>query len=330
MHKSLENICDHLDGIAEKVEAWDTGEGRVSKTQTWHTVAISPQQMAHLPRHMSAAIREANIDDISESDDEALAHAEQALIGITKEIIPNISSNIWQGAIAYISTLNYCAMIVGPIHGWSIVKTGTLPGPLARKLSNIERDLSRIAPEKLDLEGKIKAIIEAYEAADALPTTLQELKATQSEVRLASSTASELLGNLKRDVDDGQNALNELQSASEEGTTIKSQIEEAYQMATTKGLAASFEARAGKLNSSVYLWVAGLALALIVALMVGYKSEDEQRPEHMRLSNAFMAVGLTLMLLSLVLFALGCWTLAAGFDKLAPAIESTINANPGA
>ena len=242
MYKSLEDICDQLDGIAEKVEAWDTSDGRLSATQTWHTPAISPQHMAHLPRYMAAAIREANIDDISEVDDDALAYVELALTGLEKEILPNLPGSPSPGAIAYLGTLNYCALILGPIHGWSAVKPGTLPGPLTRKLANIDRELARITPDKLDLEGKISAIVEAYEAAEVLPTTLQELKATQGEVRQASSAASELLGNLKRDVDEGESALRQLQDASEEGTSIKSQIEEAYQMATTKGLAASFEA----------------------------------------------------------------------------------------
>lgn len=270
MHKSLEDICNQLDGIAEKVEAWDTSDGRLSQNVAWHTPAISPQQMAHLPRYMASAIREAKVDDITESDDEALAYVELALTGLAKEVLPNISSSPSQGAVAYIGTLNYCSMILGPIHGWSAVKQGTLPSPLVRKLANIDRELARITPDKLDLEGKIAAIVEAYEAAEVLPTTLQELKATQVEVRLASSTASELLGNLKRDVDYGKSALSDLHEASEEGTAIKSQIEEAYQMATTKGLAASFESRAQTLNSSVYIWVGGLSLALFVAMLVGY------------------------------------------------------------
>lgn len=270
MHKALEDICDQLDRIAEGIEAWDTSDNRLSVTQSWHTPAVSPQQMAHLPRYMSAAIREADIEDITKPEDEALALVETALTGLVKEILPNISGSPSPGAIAYIGTLNYCTMILGPIHGWSTVKKGTLPSPLTRKLASIDRDLARITPHKLDLEGKIAAIIEAHEAAETLPTTLQELKDTQGEVRSASSTASELLGNLKRDVDDGRFLLSQLQDVSEEGTSIKSQIEEAYQMATTKGLAASFDARAKKLNSSVYIWVAGLAIALLVAMLVGY------------------------------------------------------------
>jgi len=44
---------------------------------------------------------------------------------------------------------------------------------------------------------------------------------------------------------------------------------EAYRVTTTIGLAASFDQRANRLNKSVYLWMAGLALSLLVLLIVG-------------------------------------------------------------
>ncbi len=91
---------------------------------------------------------------------------------------------------------------------------------------------------------------------------------------------------------------------------------------------------ASEVRLAMTLWVLGIVAAALV-WVAGFfstrlvdKSEDEKRPEYLRLSNAFMAIGLGLMLLSLVLFALGCWTLAAGFDKLALPIGSAITTKP--
>jgi len=144
-----------------------------------------------------------------------------------------------------------------------------LPTNLARRLQKAERDLSRITPEQLELEKKIDEIIEAHDAAQALPTTMQELKDTQSEIRSISGSASEYLGKIEEDRKKSLEAVDELKKNSEEGNNYLSRLSAAYSAATTQGLAAAFEERARKLNSSVVIWVICLALGLGVLMIVG-------------------------------------------------------------
>ena len=89
---------------------------------------------------------------------------------------------------------------------------------------------------------------------------------------------------------------------------------------TQRGLAA-------EVRWAMILWVVGIVSAALV-WVAGFlsarfvdKSVDEKRPDHLRFSNAFMSIGLGLILLSLLLFALGCWSLAGSFSTLAPSTE---------
>ena len=279
MHQMLEEICVKLDELADALEAisWDSVDTRLTKNVSWNAPAISPQQIFQLTRNISSGVRQANIEELSQADLNAVPQVMSALVGIEKEMLPNLAGSPLPGVLGYLATLNYCVMVLGPLHGWSTIQPGALPSALARKLNTTERELARIAPEKLQLQEKIQSIVEAYTAAEALPTTHQELKATLAEVRLASSTASELVGTLKRDADAGEKALSDLVAAAEEGSAVKAQIEEAFQMATTKGLAASFEARANNLNFSLYIWVVGLAVALSIAMVIGYHRLDAMK-----------------------------------------------------
>jgi hypothetical protein len=54
-----------------------------------------------------------------------------------------------------------------------------------------------------------------------------------------------------------------------EADKLVAQCEEAYKITTTKGLAAAFDQRAGKLNNSMWIWVSGLLIALIIGALIG-------------------------------------------------------------
>lgn len=85
---------------------------------------------------------------------------------------------------------------------------------------------------------------------------------------------------------------------------------------------------ASEVRLAMVLWVSGIVAAALVwvagflSVRLVDKSEDEKRPDFLRTSNLFMGIGLVLILLSLVLFAVGCWSLAGSFDKLPPVSDS--------
>ncbi|TJW16683.1 MAG: hypothetical protein E5W82_05275 [Mesorhizobium sp.] len=269
MHDKLTGICATLDEISVKMEEANNTDTRLSQSQNWHSPPITPRQLAALPRYMAEIIRGANVDEVSEADQGALTSAQSALSALLTDTLPNLYSQPQPGAAAYLATISYAQMLLGPVHGWVAVPTSALPSALARKLNKAERDLAAIVPDQTDLENKTRNILEAHDAAEALPTTLQELKATLNEVRQASASSSQFVGKIEENDTRARSAVETLQAARDEGQKLVSQVSEQYRIATTVGLAAAFDTRAAKLNGSLYLWVGGLTAALLSLMVVG-------------------------------------------------------------
>lgn len=269
MHKTVAEICDQLDAMSTRLVTIANADQRFS-VANWNHPTLTPRQLSTLPAYLAEMTRSANVEEITDSSEKALQDALQASIGLNNELVPNLVGNPAGGAAGYLNTLSYISIILGSVHGWATVGPSSLPHHLARKLNKTQRDLDAILPATLEIEKKISTIIEATDAAEALPTTLQELKATQAEVRKISSTASEFLGKIEQDESRSKVASSQLEKYAAEGSVLVDKVSDAYSITTTVGLAASFEARATNLNNSLYLWVAGLAIALIGIMIVGY------------------------------------------------------------
>lgn len=168
-----------------------------------------------------------------------------------------------------LTTLSYVSMIVEPLYSWSALDQKKMPSPMARRLANIEREISAIIPDKVELEQRVATILEAEEAANNLPTTLQELKAANSHLRTITSSASALFGKIEEDQKKAAGLTTKLHAAAEEGAKLVTQAGEAHRITTSIGLAAAFDDRAEKLNRSLTLWVSALAAALLLGMGVG-------------------------------------------------------------
>lgn len=270
MHETVVVLCEKLDEVAAKLASFGNAEQRYSQTQGWNNPAISPAQLAELPSRVATTLRQASISSVSGADEKALDDAVDALAGLISDVIPNLPGNPQAALPPILTTISYVSMIVEPLYSWSAVDSKRLPSPLARRLANIERDLSAIIPDKEELEQKVATILEAEEAATGLPTTVQELKAANTHLRTITSNASALFGKIEEEQKSAAAHTVKLRAAAEEGAKLVTQAGEAYRITTSIGLAAAFDDRAGKLNRSLAQWVYGLAGTLLLAMGVGF------------------------------------------------------------
>jgi len=269
MHQALNEVCEKLEALTATMLSRSSDERRATELWAWHLPALSPVQLAAWPTDIAKAVRENGPGELSDDEIKQLKVVLSCIEGIEIHISPNIYSNPNQGIIAYTSSLSYITSVLTPLCGWVNIGSSALPANLARRLQKAERDLSRITPEQLELEKKITEIVDAHDAAQALPTTVQELKDTQSEIRTISGAASEYLGKIEEDRKKSLAAVEELKKASEEGNSYLGRLSAAYSAATTQGLAAAFEDRARKLNISVIIWAVCLAIGLVILMIVG-------------------------------------------------------------
>jgi len=166
---------------------------------------------------------------------------------------------------------------------WEDLKDQNLvPKDLARRLRAVESKLKDYEPRTVALKEQISAIEAAREAADQLPTDMEELKAKKEELRLLAVEADEInqvMGAARTRAEDAWGRIEKFESDS------KTSIDEAHQAAkdmiarseqalrgsTSAGLANAFEHRRKTLALNGLCWTAGLVIALGCALAVGWE-----------------------------------------------------------
>ncbi len=267
MHSSISAVSQLLNKIADAVEKM--GETLMSEQQGWNHMPLAPSHICVLYRDLDDKITTEAPDELSEYDAETFADVEVILTGLDKLVLPNMPGNIG-AAMPPLKDgiLTVMALLAGYL-GWQNPDKGRLPSSLARKVISLTRQVDQLIPDKQLLEKQIAEIRDGYAAAEALPTTLTELKQTQAEIRAISQTSTEKLALIREVEKAADEALQKLKNQASESDILLNQASEAYRVTTTIGLAAAFDDRAQKLNSSVYYWVWMLAGSLLLLLGIG-------------------------------------------------------------
>ena len=179
-------------------------------------------------------------------------------------------SNGGQAIPAYVSTIMLIRASVLPGIGWQvIVDQKALPATLARRVRAVQAELDQLAPNLGQLSKQIDDIQSAHKVADSLPIDLQALSEAREKVSKLTVEAAVIEEKLRKAWDDSEGYLGWIKKNNEEARKLIALCEAAYQITTTKGLAGAFDQRAGKLEWSMWTWVAGLVIALGIGSLIG-------------------------------------------------------------
>lgn len=270
MHKTVAEICLTLDGIAERLFELNSETDYLTTSRAWYMPSVNPASLSQVAADFSKNLKMSNILEVNDSEETLLSEALSSLQELRNSTIDRLYSDPERAVSGYLHTLNYVSLILQPIVGWTAIQKENLPSALVRKIQNAERLVDKLTPDKIELTTKIANILDATAAAEALPTTLQELKDTLKEVRNASASSSEHLGIITENRKKSEGSYAAITGIENDTNQLAQQVSEAYRIATTTGLAAAFDNRALKLGRSVYVWVAGLTIALGLLALVGY------------------------------------------------------------
>lgn len=162
-----------------------------------------------------------------------------------------------------------------------------LPKNLARNLRSTKSRLDRFDIESQDIHAKIKTINDAHEAAESLPTDLEDLRDAKQELNALLKMAKKEFEQTKKEIiqikedsailkseikatnDECNVSTNEINNLKISADALVAQCDDALQITTTQGLAAGFDQKANQLKSSIWVWIAGLLVALISAYLIG-------------------------------------------------------------
>ncbi|WP_313654819.1 hypothetical protein [Pantoea sp.] len=220
-----------------------------------------------------------------------------SIIEKTKDHVSSITSGNVTAAVAslnsYLLSMFFVSDSLNRLFSFEVLSNRELlPKRIINRLSFYEGKLNEIGGKTGDIDSKISTIIEAYDAAETLPTTLQSLRDTNSEIETlkiqsqvcnetvvknlqASSVAKEevekLATNLKELSDNMMESIDDyMKNYQLAAQNYIDKCEEAFRTTTSKGLAGAFQDKAEKLNRSIQCWVLGLVAALIAGACVGY------------------------------------------------------------
>jgi hypothetical protein len=267
MHEKIAEASKALEKIADSVE--DLGTTILSQQIGWNGLPLAPTHLATLCRELAYQLDKDAADELPEEYDALFADVNAVLAGIEANILPNMRGNLQAGLPTLKDGILFVSALLSGYFGWSLIDKNKMPSALARKLIGLNRQVDQLIPDKDLLEKQIADIRDGYAAAEALPTTLTELKQTQSEVRSISSTSSEKLALIREAEKTAADLVEKLRGQAAESEALLKQASEAYRVTTTIGLAAAFDDRAQKLNVSVYQWVTMLAVSLILIIGIG-------------------------------------------------------------
>jgi hypothetical protein len=166
----------------------------------------------------------------------------------------------------------------GPVKlDWESVEDKSLfPKDIARRLRDVTTRLAALEPRSEEIGRKISDIEAAHETAEQLPEDLAELAAKRDEVSNIVSDVEKMLAHARKISasidslsDESSDARQRIAESEDKAAKLIDRSEQALRGSTGVGLANAFEKRKESLSRAGTIWVGGLVLALLAALLIG-------------------------------------------------------------
>lgn len=220
---------------------------------------------------MAKEVRNSATETISPTDLALINDFPRRIAHMQTTTIPQFyGGNSGAATTVYLATLDTIRRTVSQILSWQVLTDPkAMPGPMARKLRSLQAEIDQLLPNKNLLATQINEIQQAHSVAESLPLDLQALaEARDRVIRLADESALSA-GKALSDSAKADDELNTIKLTKIEADKLVAQCEEAYRITTTTGLAGAFDQRAKSLSNSMWGWVIGLIITLIVGTLMG-------------------------------------------------------------
>ena len=271
MNEILEDVCLGLETFASQIHEQHEESNSFLEEHGWNFPGVSAFDLAFKAKSLAQEIRTADIESLKPELLEAIEPAADRLAELTTKTVPQITGPSARQAIPVVLiTLDWIDNLLRRnLYILDLAKPDRVPLQLAKRVRSINAQLDDVATNSDDVKAKIEVINNAFEAAQALPTDRQALDESRNKIEqyLNQSTDNELkISNLAKKLEKHET---DLANKKAEAARIVDQCEQAYRIATTTGLAGSFESRANALANSMWIWTGGLIVSLGAAIYLG-------------------------------------------------------------
>ncbi|GGD00181.1 hypothetical protein [Undibacterium terreum] len=273
MHSDIEIAYNALTGLATTVLNAFPGDATLRDHLGWNHPLITKRELADIPYAIAISLtaqEKAIVDSGKSAKFPEIARRVEIL---ATETVPQLFNGNGPTAIpVFLTTLEWIKsqIPVTQVDWSSPPNKNAMPHNLVRRLNAYQTQLDTLTPDMAKLEGQVKQIQEASEAADSFPADIAYLKREQKKIDEITDNVIKLQAKIQEYYDTSGLLAAQIMGQERETAKLVAQVGEAYSITTTKGLAAAFDERATNLTNSVTMWVVGLMATLGLAGAIGY------------------------------------------------------------
>lgn len=210
--------------------------------------------------------------ELSEDDIDSLEAINGNFVHIKSHIIPNLYSD---GAfsIAYVSTIGGFEALFNEFtsNQWDVIEDQEMmPSKLLKKLSSQFARYDSIVSHLDDLDGKVKRINDAHDAADSFPADLAQIREWHTELINIKKNSLALESSIQKLAAQSTMAEDEIKATVNDAKALVAQLKDLHRVGTSTTLAGAFQDKANSLVFSLWSWVIILMTALFAVFYIGH------------------------------------------------------------
>lgn len=270
MHQSLKALKEQLlQVIAQLKASIGSDEPFGNAHNNWTFPGLTRSDLVADAQSIIDLIDSNGVEELGDSE-AIISDYKRRLQLLQQQTIPNMWGNPAAGVPAYIFTIDGLRKALMPV----LIRDDRAEAiaalrKITRQLRGMEASLNGLEPRTASLTAMVERIEQAYNAADQLPTDLEMLSEARQKIADLAKDATRDQSEVSRIRETANEFDKQLNKSADEAKAVLERCETAYSAATSVGLAAAFNERSDELSQSMWIWVAGLVIALAAGSYFG-------------------------------------------------------------
>jgi hypothetical protein len=240
-------------------------------SDTWgiQGIPLDKQDLEYMAKILAEKIDSVTWNS-SEHEEYVFSDLKGKVLVLSSTIAPHLYSQPNAAASVVSALYSIDLQIMAQVQPSQINIPLTLSSSLQRHIKLATARIQGAMDSANGIEEKIKSINGAYDAAEKLPLTQDDISQALKEIEAAKLASAKLDVEARVAFNVAEGLKRRLEAAALEADAVLIKIESTYRAATSQGLAQAFFDRAKSLNNSMLIWVLLLLGALLSAGLLAY------------------------------------------------------------
>lgn len=271
MENVIREVQNSLKNLETQILSYTNSENRpLNELYGFNLPPLSLLDMANLVKNRYSRLSYDDFGVIPKELENQLKLIPNKINSFINTTLPSIVNPNVQAIPIFFILIQWIDITIEPLINWQILNNpNALPKALIDRINKIHRELELFIPQKDDFFSLINQIKDVEKSVQIVPQELKNLNGSIEIVKNYSKISVQLYEKIKSYNTDINDSLNYIEQKKMESEKLVEKCEEAYKIATTKGLAGAFDQRANKLSSSIIYWTLGLLVTLIAGACIG-------------------------------------------------------------